>query len=99
MAKRYTVTSERASDTNGAPVHVIAESEREALDRAARRVHGRNAVFGRNAEWVPVQDRSVTVYRGGVWIETPMGQRRRVTDDARWTVTVGWPKAGAEVTA
>lgn len=98
--KRYSVISETAKSRGGMPVRVLAENERDALDRAARRR------WGRNAQWRPAQlttsDRSevgVTVYRGGVWIDPPIrADVRRMTDDDRWEVTVGWPAAGAEVT-
>lgn len=101
MAKRYTVTSEMVQDHGGAPVQVIADDDRDALDRAARRAHGRHA------QWRPGQlttsDRSevgATVYRGGVWIETPMAsEARRATEDARWTVTIGWTATAPEVSA
>lgn len=102
MAKRYTVRSERASDTNGAPVQVIADSEDDALERAARRVHGRHA------EWHPMgpsekDANGLRLYPGRVVV--PLSSLARgassvvLTDRARWSVTVGWPAAAPEVTA
>lgn len=98
MAKRYTVRSERASDTNGAPVQVIADSEDDALERAARRVHGRHA------EWHPMgpsekDANGLRFYPGRVVVKPPMsaGPGRVATERARWSVTVGWPAAAPEV--
>lgn len=100
MAKRYTVTSERASDTKGEPVRVIADSEDDALERAARRVHGRRA------EWHPMgaaeqNANGERVYPGHV--VAPRSSMVRgatdtvvLTDRALWSVTVGWPARAPE---
>lgn len=98
MENRYTVTSERASDTKGAPVQVIAESDDDALERAARRVHGRHA------EWHPMgpseqNAKGERVYPGRIVIKTPMAlEERVVTERALWSVRAGCPAAAPEVT-